>query len=348
MQTDVKAILYKSMMGVIKKFLGSAYFRLGLSLTISTVSLYLAIRLVSWEEMWKVFTQAKWGWAVIAVLSVVANVLVKIGRWWLLSVTTNKPVGFSRLTKAFLAGQLLNSIYPGRLGDLSRAFVTGGRADERAFMLGTIVLEKVLDIIAFTLLTIGMVLLVPMPGWINGSVVGVGLMGLVVVMTLGVIWRLRRDDVKMPNWLRGWIKRVTANKLGVKLVDWVKMGSESLEVLGKRRLLVGVVGCTMIVWATALLTNLLVMQSFYLGLDAPGEQLRASMLILVGLTAGIKIPAPLQIGVFEYICILSLSFFNVPQAIALSYGLLLHAVVFLPQTLGGLVSLAGLGLRGKG
>jgi uncharacterized protein (TIRG00374 family) len=339
--------LDKSKLSVIKKVLGSRYFRVGLSLAISAISLYLATRRVSWEEGWRVFTQTKWGWAGAAVLCVVANVLAKIGRWRLLSATTSKPVGFSRLAKAFLAGQLLNSIYPGRVGDLGRAYVTGGRADERAFMLGTIVLEKVLDIIAFTLLTIGMVLLVPMPRWINGSAAGLALTGLAVVMALGAVWRLRRDAVKMPNWLKGWVQRVTASKLGEKLLEWVKIGSECLEVLSKRRLMAGVVGCTVLVWATALLNNLLVMQAFDLGLNVPGDRLRASLVILVGLIAGITLPAPGWIGVFEYICVLSLRLYHVPQAMALSYGILLHAVVFLPPSLGGLVSLVVLGVEGE-
>lgn len=330
-----------------KSVLGSRYFRVGLSLVISAVSLYLAARHISWEEAWGAFTHAKWGWAGAAVLSVAANVLAKIGRWRLLSAATNKPVVFGRLTTAFMVGQMLNSIYPGRVGDLSRAYVTGERADERAFMMGTIVLEKVLDIIAFALLAIGMALLVPMPGWINVSVAGLALTGLVVMMALEAIQRLRRDAVKMPNWLKGWIQCVFSSRLGEKLLDWAKMGSESLEILGKRRLLTGVVGCTVLVWATALLNNLLVMQAFDLGLDAPCDQLRASVVILVGLIAGITIPAPGRIGIFEYICVLSLRLFHVSQAMALSYGLLLHALVFFPPTLGGLVSLVVLGVRGK-
>jgi uncharacterized membrane protein YbhN (UPF0104 family) len=141
-------------------------------------------------------------------------VLAKIGRWRVLSATTNPAVSFGRLTAAFLAGQMLNSIYPGRVGELSRAYVTGERADERVFMLGTIVLEKVLDIIAFTLLAIGMVLVVPMPRWINGSVVGLALTCLAAVVALGVVQKMRIDNIGKPNWLRRWLLRVTSYKLG--------------------------------------------------------------------------------------------------------------------------------------
>jgi len=65
----------------------------------------------------------------------------------------------------------------------------------------------------------------------------------------------------------------------------------------------------------------------------------------VGLQAGISLPAiPGTIGLFEYICILALSFFNIDPSTALSYGLLLHAVVLLPPLLAGMISFWVLGL----
>ena len=48
-----------------------------------------------------------------------------------------------------LAGQMLNTIFPARLGDLARAYVLGGMGPGRTYVLGTIVLEKMLDSIAY-------------------------------------------------------------------------------------------------------------------------------------------------------------------------------------------------------
>ena len=44
-----------------------------------------------------------------------------------------------------LAGQMLNTVFPARLGDLTRAYVLGGKGPGRSFVLGTVVLEKILD-----------------------------------------------------------------------------------------------------------------------------------------------------------------------------------------------------------
>jgi uncharacterized membrane protein YbhN (UPF0104 family) len=64
------------------------------------------------------------------------------------------------------------------------------------------------------------------------------------------------------------------------------------------------------------------------------------------LMAGISLPsAPGRIGIFEYSCILALSIFGIRQAQALSYGILLHAVVLLPTTLLGLLAFLRLGVK---
>lgn len=332
---------------ILSNALRSKYFQIGLSLVISGISLYLATRHVDWAETWSAFAQAKWEWAFAAVLCVALNIYAKIRRWWLLSSSADVSVTFSKLTAAFLAGQMLNSIYPGRLGDLSRAYVTADRSDDRVFMLGTIVLEKVLDVISFALVAIGMTILVPLPRWINGSVASLALSGLVMVIVLWAGIRLRGGIATKANWIHRLINWLSTTKLGKKLLDWTKMGSMSLDVIGKRGVWSGVIGCTVIIWVTAFLNNWLVMQALNLGLNEQGEQIKASLVILVGLIAGITIPTPGRIGIFEYVCVLSLGLFNIPQAMALSYGLLLHTVVYIPPTLGGLVSILALGASQK-
>jgi uncharacterized membrane protein YbhN (UPF0104 family) len=73
-----------------------------------------------------------------------------------------------------------------------------------------------------------------------------------------------------------------------------------------------------------------------LDIQAP---LVASLLVLVAVQAGISLPSlPGKIGVFELTCILALEIFRVSRTIALSYGILLHAVVFIPILVPGLIS----------
>jgi uncharacterized membrane protein YbhN (UPF0104 family) len=71
-----------------------------------------------------------------------------------------------------------------------------------------------------------------------------------------------------------------------------------------------------------------------------GEVFQATLLVLIGLMAGIAVPSvPGRIGIFEYICVLALAVFGIKQTQALTYGILLHAVVFLPVLVLGVLAL---------
>jgi hypothetical protein len=55
---------------------------------------------------------------------------------------------------------------------------------------------------------------------------------------------------------------------------------------------------------------------------------------------GLAVPSsPARIGVFHYLCVLSLSVFGVEASLALAYGFVLHFVVVLPIIFAGLFSL---------
>jgi uncharacterized membrane protein YbhN (UPF0104 family) len=93
------------------------------------------------------------------------------------------------------------------------------------------------------------------------------------------------------------------------------------------------------VWVTAVLTNHLALLAFQIQLP-----IAASMLVLIVLQVSIALPSvPGRIGIFEYLCVLSLAVFGIARSVGFSYGILLHIVALLPSTLLGLLFLAMLG-----
>ena len=78
----------------------------------------------------------------------------------------------------------------------------------------------------------------------------------------------------------------------------------------------------------------------YVGL-ALGAVMAAALIVLVALQVGTAVPSsPGRIGVFEYICVLSLAPFGVEREMALAYGLVLHAVAYGPPLVVGAALLA--------
>lgn len=313
---------------------GSAW-QVILGVLVSALTIYLAFRNVDLAQVGQALRAAWPGWVLLALLSVAVSLLAKTVRWQLL--LPGAP--FGRLLLALLAGAMLNYYLPARLGDFSRAYAAGEPGEGRAQALGTVILEKVFDLVAYALLFIVLLLLMPLPGWASQSALTALLAALVgVAATLLVAYR-RGYFLKL---LERWLSKLPPTWQRF-LASRLQAGLASLDALQGRRALVGLSFWSAVIWLAALATNQLVLLA--LDIHLPWT---ASLLVLVVLQVGITLPSvPGRIGVFEYLCILSLSVFGVAHAPALTFGLLLHAVVLIPTTLAGLVAIWLLGLGGR-
>jgi uncharacterized protein (TIRG00374 family) len=275
----------------------------------------------------------------LALGSVTTNTLAKALRWKILVGRKGGEIPLIQYLMVLLAGQMLNALFPARLGDLARAYSLGGMGAGRTYALGTVVLEKMMDALAYVLLFGMLVILMPLPEWVGGSI----LVFVVVMLTIagGILLLVFRPApfIRILHFFMGYLPAGIRNWLSPR----IESGLSSLKIIRRREEVLRLVSWTVIVWGTAILNNHLVMLALDIHLP-----LTASLLVLVGLQAGISLPAiPGTIGLFEYICILALSLFNVGPSTALSFGLLLHAIVFIPPTLGGLISFWVLGLSGQ-
>jgi hypothetical protein len=253
-----------------------------------------------------------------------------------------KQIPYWKLFLALMAGQTLNAIYPARIGDLSRALVVGPSGPGRVYTLSTVVIEKLLDIVVYAVLFLLLITLMPLPGWVNNS--GYTLILVAILGAFGTILVVQfpKQFTKLADNIIGLLPY----KMGVFISDRIQYGLASLEVLHNRTGLAWLAFWSAVIWATALLNNQLTLLALQIHLP-----LIASLLLLVSLQAGISIPSvPGSIGVFEYICVLVLSVFEVEQASALSFAIVLHMLVFIPVTLFGLVSVwfLDLGINARG
>lgn len=203
-------------------------------------------------------------------------------------------------------------------------------------MLGTVIIEKFLDVVAYLLLFVLLLLLMPLPAWVSESASALLLVG--IVLGGGILALLLQRD-RLPTileWLMSWLPA----HLRARVLRIVKSALTSVDILKQHTDVAKLSFWTLVVWITAVLTNYLTLLALAIHLP-----LAASILILVVLQVGISLPSvPGRIGIFELGCILALAVFGVEQATALSYGLVLHAIVLLPTTLIGLLFFWMLGL----
>jgi hypothetical protein len=223
------------------------------------------------------------------------------------------------------------------VGDLNRVLVIGGRGPGRTFTLGTVIVEKLVDALFYALLLLVAILFIQLPEWMGGSAVTMIVVTVIAAGTLVVLAAnpgpASRIADRIIKYFPSPLRSATEGRVNSLLA--------SLDILRARRGVIKLALWTAAIWTTALLINQLTFLA--MELDLPWQ---AGLLLLLVLQAGISMPSvPGRIGLFEYLCVLTLRLFGVSQEQALSYGIVLHALVFLPTILLGVLALLGVGMR---
>jgi uncharacterized membrane protein YbhN (UPF0104 family) len=311
--------------------------KIAVGILISLVTIALAARGVDYASVWATLSHASPWLTALALLSVLVNMAAKAVRWRLLMGDRGAHVTFGQSLRLHVVGQMLNNVLPARVGDLSRVYMAGELGVPRSFVLGTVAVEKAVDMLCYVLIFALLLLLMPVPDWVSQPAYVLVVLTGATFGAIALALLYRRRGAPLPAWAVGMLPAAYRDRAGTMAAD----GLDSLRVLLHGPSSLRVTLWSAVVWITATLTNMLTLLA--LGIAAPAA---ASLFVLFVLIAGINIPAaPGRIGVFEYLCVLALGVFGVGQAEALSFGLLLHALVYLPVILGGMVALWASGGR---
>lgn len=328
------------MRAALGSFIASPRARFFLGVVLGFFFLALAVRGVDWSEVWGGLQQADALFIALALMITLANISIKIVRWIILLFAPARRLRTEDISASFMSAQLLNSLFPLRVGDVSRVTVMGNRGADHGFVVGTILIEKYLDTLAFGLLTGLAVLILPLPGWLVGPVRS--LAALILLSTLAIVFfSLNKSGVL------GWAQRISQG-FGGRAANFIPVNLQAaysaFQSVQKTPNLLLAATTTLLIWLTALGTN----QALFSALDfkLPFE---AALLSLLAITAGLSLPAlPGKVGVFEYACVLALGQFGIDQSRALSYGILLHVIVYLPVIVFGLLSFQFLQIKPPG
>lgn len=305
---------------------GLAWQRWLLAILVTVVALALAGRGVAWAEVWAVVKTAEPGWLALTLGVVVLNIAAKAARWQALLATLPPPPRPGRTLGALLVGQMWNWVSPVRVGDVARVWLVQPVRSGWLPVAATVALEKACDLLWYAAICLGLLLAMPLPGWFTNPTAFLGLalaLGGVGVWIVARRWR----------WLERWLV-AHAPRWAVRRWQALAPGLALLVGVQRRAVLVRVMGWSAVVWATAILTNYLVLRA--VGIDVPWL---AAVLVLAVLQAGITLPSlPATLGLFQALCVAALGLWAVPAATAIGYGLILQAVVMLPPLIGGIAA----------
>jgi uncharacterized membrane protein YbhN (UPF0104 family) len=309
---------------------------------ISVVFLWLAFRDVPLSQVAVVFSHADYRFVALALALVLVSPLARAARWRLLYHPDHNGLGYPRLAEVLLISQMLNIVVPARLGEVARIyFMAKIESRSGARTLGTIAVEKWLDILVLLLLVLLVPIFVSLPPWFRDSrgnlaLFATAFLGVALTLSYGknqLLTLVGSVSRFLPESWRGRIHRATGLALG------------SLDVLRSPWVGIKLQGWSLMIWALSISVNYIV----FLALGLPLSFAAAVFLVVVLQVGGAVPSAPGKLGVFHYLCTLTLGVFGLEKGAALGYAVLLYFVVFGPPLLLGALFLwwESFGRRGQ-
>ncbi len=296
---------------------------------VGLILLALAARGAPLSEVTAAVADAHWPWLIAAVALDGVVFTIKALKWrWLMAPVC--PVPVSTALAGVAVGSLAGLALPLRLDEAVRAVWLGTRLGiARTTVLGTIILERLVDAAGLAAGTSALLLFLGGSSWLPGRRSTLAAAALAVVIALGSVAAtphlLRRLHVRPPAVLAGPWEKLEA---GLSATSPVRLGAAFLLVMAE--------------WSLAMFYMAAVLRAFDLDLSAT-----AALALVVASYLSFALPAaPAGMGQFEFAVKGALTAaFAVPPAKALACALTLHVLLVAPVALAGAAVLASRGRR---
>jgi uncharacterized protein (TIRG00374 family) len=302
-----------------------------LGLAISAVAIALVL---SRTDLAAVMSAIRAATSALLALTIVATCLDLACRTrrWAAILRPVKDVAAARVLGYLLIGYLANNVLPARMGELVRSHFAGDREHvSRATVLGTIVVERLIDTGVLVAIAGSCVVLLGVGGTfgvaiVTGGVLTIGLIAVVVVLQLSSRLSLRRWSSALGRW--GRLSGIAARlRTGV-------------AVAGSPRVLMAAIGWSVLAWSATIAG--FVAAGWAIGAH---PSVLAVALVASGTALSTAIPAgPGYIGTFELAGTQIGQLVGIDPTHALALTLVAHASVLALTSIGGGVALIMLSL----
>ena len=307
------------------------WLRLLLGLLLGGAGLLLALQNSKPAELLAAFARADFGYVLLGLVVISATMAAKSWRWGMLFPPPAPPLPFGALFWSLSLGQLINSAIPFvRLGEVARVYRLGEATSvSRARALGTLVVEKVLELMTVVVLVALLLPFFVLPRFTVEAVWASALAGAAAFVVLFLFAAHPEQALRLVTWSTQWLPAA----LRARLLPLFTAGLEGVAALRSRRALLGLLGSSLLIAFLSVLTPLVLFPA----LDLTPSLLSAATLHVV-LTVGTLPPStPAKVGVFEFLVVYTLRIVADVDADAplLAYALIFHLVVVLPQIVFG-------------
>lgn len=321
-------------------FWNTTWFRVTFGTTISLLFLYLALKDVPLDEVWLALARANYVWVALAVVTMVAQSSLRAVRWIVLFYPLHKGLRVGQMLGIILIAQMLNIVVPWRVGELARIYLAGEIARRsKTQTLATLGVEKFFDTTMLLVILLIIPLFMTLPTWLEGPregivVLSVALFVAMLALIFSKDWLVRFASVR--RWHRGGsdktmegerlrlLGRISLPWRGYALDTHAQLALGSLDVFKRWDTHLELQALSLGIWCLGVVVNYLT----FLALNLQLPFVSALLLLAVLQVGGLVPTSPGKVGVFQYLCILTLALFAVDKSVGLTYGILLYFVAY--------------------
>jgi uncharacterized protein (TIRG00374 family) len=306
--------------------------RATLGIGISLVAIWILLRSVDVGAALEVLSDANPAWIGLMAVTAFVDVAARAARWrWLLIPI--KVVRYLRMLGYTFIGYLANNVLPARLGELVRSHAAGeGEGISRTTVLGTVVVERLVD----TVIVVGLAALAVVVLSVRGVMTSAVLLGaaFVALLVLGLALAMALHRLPGADRVAAFMTRWP------RIMELARRLREGLAVAGRPGTLVGALAFSAIAWTASIGTALAAGQAVGVELTLAQATLMTAGVALVTIVPS----GPGYVGTFELTAVSILTTFGIDPDSAFALALLVHAMILAVTSIGGVISALRLGV----
>lgn len=296
-------------------------------ISLSIVGLLYAFRDFNPGEIIEAISGVNLWLLALSILLMIYSVFVRAQRWRYLLLPF-APFKVSELFGATMIGYFGNAVLPFRMGELLRGYSVGKNSEvSQSAILGTIILDRILDLAGLIVVILIFMLSYPAEGWFKGILYGV--VGFTIVLIIFIIWL---GKTKLP-WT-AWEKRfrILQTPAGSKIWKIFQNLVDGVTAIRNTHHMLEITAFTIGLWVLYYVYMYLVVLS--MGVDLTWV---AVGILLISTTLSISVPsAPGYIGTYHAVAVAVLTeMFAIGVNEAQAFAVLMHAIGYFPLIIFG-------------
>ena len=311
----------------------NALLRGTIGIAISVASIWILIHSVDLDAAFAVLRTASPAWIAAMLVTATIDIAARGARWRTL-LAPIAPLRYRRVLGYTYIGYLANNVLPARLGELYRSHALGeGEGVSRTTVLGTVVVERVVDTVMVVAIAAVAVVVLSVRGAMSSAV----LLGLAFVSLVVIVLGVGIAAHRLPGAAR--VTEIIARR--PRLLEILRRLREGLAVAGRPSVVIVAIAFSALAWGASTTTFLAAGQAVGVQLSVGQAALMTSGVALVSI-----VPAgPGFVGTFELTVVAIADSLGIPRDSAFALGLLVHLVILATTSVGGVIALVALRRR---